>query len=137
MPDFGRGPKTGMGTWNWGITSSCKNPQAAWEILRFMLEPEQILFMTNANGAVPARRSALVRSELHRPGGMLHLYIEQTEAGFTVPRPITPAYPTITKAFAEAFKQVAHGADVKATLDRAAQTIDQDIKEHSGYQIRN
>ena len=137
MPDFGHGPKTGMGTWNWGITSSCKNPDAAWQILQFMLEPDQILFMTNANGAVPARKSAMARSELYRTGGLLHLYIEQTEAGFTVPRPITPAYPAITKAFAEAFKNIAHGANVKSELDRAVQVIDQDIKEHDGYQVRN
>jgi multiple sugar transport system substrate-binding protein len=137
MPDFGHGPKTGMGTWNWGITSSCKNPDAAWEILQFLLEPDQILFMTNANGAVPARKSALARSELYRPGGLLHLYIEQNEAGFTVPRPITPAYPTITKAFAQAFKNIADGADVKSELDKAVLVIDQDIKDHNGYSVRN
>jgi multiple sugar transport system substrate-binding protein len=136
MPDFGHGPKTGMGTWNWGITNTCKNPDAAWEILRFLLEPEQILVMTNANGAVPARKSALAKSEEYSPGGLLHLYIEQIEAGFTVPRPITPAYPVITTAFAEAFKNIARGANVKAELDKAAQQIDQDIKDHNGYSVR-
>lgn len=136
MPDFGHGPKTGMGSWNWGITSACKHPDAAWEILQFMLEPEQILVMTNANGAVPARRSALAESELYRPGGLLHLYIEQIEAGFTVPRPITPAYPAITTAFAEAFKNIAGGADVKSELDKAVQQIDQDIKDNHGYPLR-
>jgi multiple sugar transport system substrate-binding protein len=136
MPDFGHGPKSGMGTWNWGITNTCKNPDAAWEILRFLLEPEQILVMTNANGAVPARKSALAKSELYGPGGLLHLYIEQIDAGFTVPRPITPAYPTITTAFARAFKNVAGGADVKSELDAAAQKIDQDIKDNHGYPLR-
>lgn len=136
MPDFGHGPKTGMGSWNWGITSACKNPDAAWEVLKFLLEPEQILVMTNANGAVPARRSALTKSELYGPGGMLHLYIQQNEAGFTVPRPITPAYPMITKAFAEAFKNIARGADVRSELDKAVQKIDQDIKDNQGYPFR-
>ena len=136
MPDFGHGPKTGMGTWNWGITNTCKNPDAAWEILRFLLEPEQILIMTNANGAVPAGMSALAKSEEYGPDGLLHLYIEQIEAGFTVPRPITPAYPVITTAFAGAFKNIAHGANVKAELDKAAQQIDQDIKDNNGYSVR-
>ncbi|MBE7471392.1 MAG: sugar ABC transporter substrate-binding protein [Anaerolineales bacterium] len=135
MPDFGNGPKTGMGSWNWGITNACKNPGAAWEVLKFILEPDQILLMTNANGAVPARRSALAKSELFGPAGPLRLYIQQNEAGFTVPRPITPAYPAITKAFAEAFNNIAQGADVKSQLDQAVQKIDQDIKDNRGYPL--
>jgi multiple sugar transport system substrate-binding protein len=135
MPDFGHGPKTGMGSWNWGITSTCEHPEAAWEILSFLLEPDQILIMTNANGAVPARKSALTKSELYGPTGPLRLYIQQNEAGFTVPRPITPAYPTITQAFAEAFNNIARGADVKAELDKAVQKIDQNIKDNKGYPL--
>ncbi|MEW5956432.1 MAG: sugar ABC transporter substrate-binding protein [Chloroflexota bacterium] len=135
MPDFGHGPKTGMGSWNWGITRVCRNPEAAWEILKFILEPDQVLIMTNANGAVPARQSALAKSELYGPGGLLHLYIQQNEAGFTVPRPITPAYPAITTAFAEAFNNIVRGAEVKPELDKAVQKIDQDIKDKEGYPL--
>jgi multiple sugar transport system substrate-binding protein len=135
LPDFGHGPKTGMGSWNWGITRACKNPEAAWEVLKFILEPDQILLMTNANGAVPARRSVLAKSELFGPAGPLHLYIQQNEAGFTVPRPITPAYPAITKAFAEAFNNVVQGADVKSQLDQAVQKIDQEIEDNKGYPL--
>lgn len=136
MPDFGQGPKTGMGSWNWGITTKCEHPEAAWEILDFMVAPDQILKMSEATGAVPARRSALERSELYRPGGLLHLYIEQIEAGFPVPRPITPAYPTISRAFATAFNNIAKGADVQSELDKAVQTIDRDIQEHNGYPFK-
>ena len=135
MPDFGHGPKTGMGSWNWGITSACKTPQATWEVLQFLLEPEQILIMTNANGAVPARKSAMEKSTLYGPGGLLHLYIEQIEAGFPMPRPVTPAYPTITTAFGAAFKNIAGGAEVKWELDQAVQKIDQDIKDNQGYPL--
>ena len=132
MPDFGHGPKTGVGSWNWGISTACKNPRAAWEVLSFLLQPDQILRMTNANGAPPARKSALAQSELYRPGGLLHLYIEQSEAGFAVPRPITPAYPVITKAFANAFKDIVRGANVKKELDQAVKEIDQGIKDNNG-----
>ncbi len=133
MPDFGYGPKTGMGSWNWGITNVCKHPAVAWEVLKFILEPDQVLLMTNANGAVPARRSALAKSELYGPDGLLHLYIQQNEAGFTVPRPITPAYPVITQAFAEAFNNIARGAEIRPQLDQAVQKIEQDIKDNKGY----
>ncbi|HEC21680.1 MAG TPA: sugar ABC transporter substrate-binding protein [Chloroflexi bacterium] len=133
MPDFGEGPKTGMGSWNWGITSQCPNPDAAWEVLEFILQPEQILIMTNANGAVPARFSAIEQSELYAEGGMLNLYVQQIERGFAVPRPITPAYPTITTAFAEAFDNIVHGADVQEELDKAVDKIDQDLMENDYY----
>jgi multiple sugar transport system substrate-binding protein len=50
-----------------------------------------------------------------------------------VPRPRTPAYPAITDVFQRAFQDVRNGADVRATLDRAARTIDQDLRDNKGY----
>lgn len=135
MPDFGEGPKTGMGSWNWGITTNCQNPDAAWEVLEFILQPEQILIMTNANGAVPARKSALEQSELYAEDGMLNLFVQQIDRGWAVPRPITPAYPAITAAFQEAYDNIKDGADVKEELDKAVQKIDQDIEDNNGYPL--
>jgi multiple sugar transport system substrate-binding protein len=54
--------------------------------------------------------------------------------GWPVPRPITPAYPAISVAFARAVDDILHGADVHATLSRAADQIDRDIAAHNGYQ---
>jgi multiple sugar transport system substrate-binding protein len=136
IPDFGTGPKTGMGSWNWGITATCKHPDAAWQVLEFILNPDQILLMSDVSGSIPARRSALDRSELYSPDGPLYLYIEQIEADFAVPRPITPAYPTISRAFAEAFNNIVRGADVQSELDKTVQAIDQDIQEHGGYPLK-
>jgi len=135
MPDFGEGPATGMGSWNWGITTNCENPDAAWEVLEFMLQPDQILIMTDANGAVPARQSALEMSDKYGEGEMLNLFIEQNEAGYTVPRPITPAYPAITTAFQEAFDNIKDGADVQEELDQAVEEIDEDIEANDGYPL--
>jgi multiple sugar transport system substrate-binding protein len=134
MPDFGNGPKTGMGSWNWGITSSCPNPDDTWTVLEFILEPEQILVMTDANGAVPARSSAIADSELYAEGGILNLFVQQLEGGVAVPRPITPAYPTITTAFQEAFDNIKDGADVQDELDTAVDEIDSDLEENNFYQ---
>jgi len=135
MPDFGHGPKTGIGSWNWGITSHCQHPAETWEVLAFILQPDLLLRQSNAAGTIPARKSALARSELYSPGGMLHLYLRQYEAGFTVPRPITPAYPTISQAFAEAFYNIVHGADAQTELDQAVARIEADIAAHDGYPI--
>jgi len=133
MPDFGEGPRTGMGSWNWGITTNCENPDATWTFIEFLVSPEEILRMTNANGAVPARKSAIAQSELYGEGGPLNLFVQQLEGGIAVPRPVTPAYPVITNSFAEAVQNIVSGADVTEELNQAVETIDQDIEDNRGY----
>jgi multiple sugar transport system substrate-binding protein len=135
MPDFGHGPKTGMGSWSWGITSNCQDPAGAWAFIEYLLSLEEILRMTDANGAVPARQSALAQSKLYSEAGPLRLFVQQLESDRAIPRPITPAYATISTAFAEAVENIVNGADVKTELNRAAQKIDQDIEDHQGYPI--
>jgi multiple sugar transport system substrate-binding protein len=133
MPNFGGTLVTGMGSWNYGITSSCPNPEGAWEVLKFLVSPEEALAMANANGAVPARISALEQSELYKKGGPLYVFVQQLNTGRGVPRPITPAYATITSAFAEAVDNIIAGADVQTELTRIAEIIDQDIEDNQGY----
>lgn len=133
LPDFGRGTRTGQGSWNWGIPKSSRRPKLAMRFLAFLLEPEQVLAMTKANGAVPATRGAVARSELYGPGGPLRLFARQLLEGYAVPRPRTPAYPVISSAFAGAFHDIRNGADVREALDGAARTIDQDIRMNRGY----
>ena len=133
MPIFGEKAVTGSGSWNWGLTSTCENPEAAFEFLNFLIEPEEILHMTNANGAVPSRKSAIAQSELYAEGGLLNLFVKQLEGGVAVPRPQTPAYPTITTAFKTAVWNIIAGADVQEELDKVAETIDQDIADNDGY----
>ncbi len=133
MPDFGTGPKTGMGSWNWGITSICKHPDAAAKVLQFLLEPENIKIMTDANGAIPARISVFKADKRYAEGGLLYTFVAQLNAGWGVPRPITAGYPTITTAFSTAFRNIANGADVQTELDKAVDTIDADLKANNYY----
>lgn len=133
MPDFGRGPKTGLGAWAFSIASSCQDPAGAWALLRYSLRRDKMLRWTDLHAGVPARKSALAQSPLHKPGGRLHLYVEQAQRGWPVPRPITPAYAAISVAFSDAVDDIIKGADVHATLTRAAERIDRDIAAHRGY----
>jgi multiple sugar transport system substrate-binding protein len=135
MPNFGGEAVTGMGSWNWGITSTCENPDAAWTFLEYLVEPDQILRMTNANGAVPARKSAVADSELFGEGGPLNIFVQQLEGGVALERPVTPAYPVISSAFDEAARNIITGADVQAELDAAVAKIDQDIEDNQGYPL--
>ena len=133
LPDFGKGSKTGQGSWNWGITRNSRNPKAAGEFLRFLLNTDEVLAMSNANGAVPGTRSAVQHSTRYGAKGELHLFADQLLQGVSIPRPKTPAYPVITTAFQQAFQQIRNGANVKQALDRAAMKIDQDIRDNQGY----
>jgi multiple sugar transport system substrate-binding protein len=134
MPDFGRGIKTGMGSWSIAMSSSCSDPKAAADFLVFLMSEQEIRRMTDANGAVPARRSVLAKSPLYGERGPLRLYTQQLNAGLAVPRPQTPAYSTISKTFAGAAVAIIAGADVQTELSRAAAEIDRDIAENLGYQ---
>ncbi|MEM7029565.1 MAG: sugar ABC transporter substrate-binding protein [Chloroflexota bacterium] len=136
MPDFGGSPVTGMGSWNYGITSNCDNPEGAWEVLKFLVSTEESLAMANANGAVPARLSALEQSDLYNVGGPLYVYVQQLESGRAVPRPVTAGYATITSAFAEAVDNIIAGSDVQEELTRIVEIIDLDIEDNQGYQTQ-
>ena len=136
MPDFGAGPKTTMGNWAWSISSNCPDPAGAWTFIEFLLSDKEMIRMTNESGGPPSRRSVLAKSKLYGKSGPLYLVWQQLDSERIVPRPITPAYAVISRAFAEAAGNIIDGADVKTELSKAAQEIDQDIKEHGGYPIK-
>ncbi len=133
LPDFGVGSRTDQGSWCWTITRRSDRPGLAAAFLELLLEPEEVRRMTDANDAVPATRTAISASPAFAPGGPRHLYVVQLQGPWAVPRPRTPAYPTITAAFARAFRAVRDGADVATTLRSAARTIDHDIASADGY----
>lgn len=133
LPDFGRGSRSGMGSWQWGITTKTRDGDAAWRFLQFLLSKREVLRMSRANGAIPGTRAAVAEEPAFKPGGDERLYVEQLQGETAVPRPQTPAYPVVTRAFARAVYAITMGADVRTQLDRAAETIDQDIREHRGY----
>ena len=132
LPDFGQGIKTGMGSWSWGISSTCREPAGAWAFLTHLLSSKEIVRMTNVNAAMPARRSALAQSPLYGAQGPLRFFVQQLEVG-GVPRPATPVYGTISKVFAEAVGNIVAGADVQSELSQAADIIDHTIAENRGY----
>jgi multiple sugar transport system substrate-binding protein len=134
LPDFGKGSRTGQGSWVWGISRHSKAPGKAAEVIAYLLQPKQILAMTEANGAVPATYTAIAQSKLYQQGGPLHLFVVQLAEGYAVPRPRTPAYPVISASFRQAFANIRNGMAVQQALDHAAKLIDEDISDNRGYQ---
>ncbi|MDH2387855.1 sugar ABC transporter substrate-binding protein [Streptomyces sp. HNM0663] len=145
LPDFGNGPKTGQGSWAWGVGANTKNAKAAGAFLDYLLNDANVTAMTTANGAVPATKSALAASELYKEGGPLQLFADQlaqpcgdsdiNASCVAATRPVTAGYPTITAKFGEALNSVYGGADPEDALSKAARAIDQDFSDNAGYQI--
>ena len=136
MPKFGTKAVTGAGSWNFGISADCKDPKAAVKVLGFFMSPAEIARVTEANGAVPGTFATMNANKNFAKGGALEIYAQQAAEKISVVRPETPAYPTITTAFAEAINNIAAGGDVKAELDKAAKKIDQNIEDNKGYPVQ-
>ena len=133
MPKFGDKAVTGMGSWNWGITASCPNPDGAAALLNFLLTPDQDKIQADGSGAIPSRISVLKADPRYAVGGPLYVFYQQLTSSIALPRPQTAAYPTITSAFAKAVDEIVKGGDVQTALDSAVDTIDKDLKDHNYY----
>ena len=132
MPDFGSGPVTALGSWCWTITRDAEDPQAAADLLEYLLAPETIAGMYEAGVYPSGRTSALSSTPRYDAGGDLELYQKQLDQ-IAIERPVHPAYPVISSAFSQAFDDVLNGADPQKALDAAAAKIDRDIEDNAGY----
>ncbi|MFF6949225.1 ABC transporter substrate-binding protein [Streptomyces iakyrus] len=145
LPDFGNGPKTGQGSWAWGIGADSKNGKAAGTFLDYLLNDTNVGAMTKANGAVPATKTALAKSDLYKKGGPLQLFADQlakpcgdsdiSASCVAVTRPVTAGYPTVTAKFSTALNSIYGGADPEEALRKAARAIDRDFTDNAGYEI--
>ncbi|WP_181727481.1 sugar ABC transporter substrate-binding protein [Streptomyces sp. PT12] len=138
LPDFGTGSKTGMGSWQFGITSGAEDPDAAAAFLEFLLSQENLLTMYEAVGAPPSTDVALAETDIYSADGPMHIVTDALNEApeIAVPRPQTPAYPTITQSFAQAIDDISQGGDVQEALEAAVESIDQDIEDNGGYPIQ-
>ncbi|MCB0323972.1 MAG: carbohydrate ABC transporter substrate-binding protein [Bdellovibrionales bacterium] len=127
LPDLGYGSKSAQGSWMWAITkASIARPRAA-AFLAFLLEAEQILAMTSANGAIPATVDAIRASDRFGQDSPAHLFVTQLKEGFTVPRPRTPAYPVVTIAIQRLLYDVRTGESVGPAAVNAARRISREL----------
>lgn len=130
--DFGKGPKIGGGSWQWGMSAGCSNPTAAQDFLKFMRQTKYFADVAKATGTIPAVASA-AKAAGYAPGGPLSVFMTYAQK-FAEVRPVTPAYPYISTVFAKAVSDILAGGDPKGVLDQAASEIDQNIKSNDNYQ---
>ncbi|MBW8898991.1 MAG: extracellular solute-binding protein [Massilia sp.] len=131
-PDFGRGPKIGAGSWQWGITRSCAQAEGAAAFLSHLISSTEIAAASRATGLVPVSAEAAALTAHYRPGGDWRIYFDFARR-YGVSRPASPAYPAISSAFAKAMVDMRSGKDATEALDEAVEVIEHDIARNSGY----
>ncbi|MEZ4861669.1 MAG: sugar ABC transporter substrate-binding protein [Caldilineaceae bacterium] len=80
--------KTVAGTDGWGISSSSKNPQQAWEVVKLLSDTDASLDMVKLGGNIPALRSVAEMSEFAEFGpANTAIFYESLDFAATVPSP--------------------------------------------------
>lgn len=131
-PDFGHGPRIGAGSWQWAISASCPQPEAARAFLEHLVTVDEIADFSRRTGLMPTLEAAADRTDLYRRGGEGRVFFEFARA-WAVLRPETPGYPVISSAFGKALRDIRDGGDVAEALDRAADLIRDDMERNNGY----
>lgn len=133
-PAFGdKGPVSSNGGFGWAVPASSTKLDAISSFLNFAMSREQVGLYADITGYIPARSSAVPFSKLYSSEGKGALFVDVANC-CTMVRPVHPAYPVITSAFANAVDHIMTGkADVRDELDNAAETIDEDIEDNAGY----
>ena len=145
LPNFGDGPKTGQGSFGWGLNPAGKNGKAAAKFLDFLMSDGPVKAITDTNGAPPGTKTVKAQSKLYAPGGPLELWGEQLsetcgsgppkQGCVAIPRPVSPAYPVMQQIVADAFWNTYKGSDAEAQFSKAARLIDMDYSDNHNYGI--
>jgi multiple sugar transport system substrate-binding protein len=128
MPSFDAGGShaTIAGPDNWVIfDNGTERVNAAWEFLKFMVSPDQVLQDSIDTGHLPTRATVEKMGEFEQfdqkyPGaGTFATNLVNVQKA----RPQIPQYPRVSSALGQALAKVLSGdGDPKAALDEAAQT---------------
>ncbi len=129
--DFGKGPKIGGASWQWGISKTCKDAAGAGQFLNYVMQGPQVALFSNATGLIPSTRAGAKLTEDYSTTGKYRTYFDMLK--LAVQRPATPAYLTISSQFEKAGVKIRDGGDVQNALDDAVDAINQNIKDNKGY----
>lgn len=133
--DFGKGPKIGGASWQWGISTSCQQADGAWGFINYLMQPEQIAKIATATGLIPTSTKAAALTDKYKEGGPYRTFFDMAKQ-YAVLRPPTPGYLTISSQFEKAGLKIRDGGDIQNALDDAVDAINRDITDHQGYGLK-
>jgi len=133
VPDFGKGPKIGGGSWQWGISNNCSDKTGALDYMKFAAADKYVASVSKMTDNIPATDAAALTVPGYEANGKSDVF-RQYAKKYAVLRPVTPGYPFIATEFQKAAQDILNGADPKATLDAAAKNIDANQKSNNYFQ---
>ncbi|MDV2683973.1 ABC transporter substrate-binding protein [Alkalihalophilus lindianensis] len=127
--DFGIAPLpkadyqvTPNGGWTLGISAKSEHPDEAWEFIKFATSYNAVKKHSEITGDIPARHS-VVEDLPELKEYPKNIFIEQGQS-YSKNRPVTPAYPVISKAIKDLFEDIVlNEKDVKEAADEAVEKI--------------
>ncbi len=131
LPRMGPAPVAPCGSWCWAVTARAHDPHLAAAWVRWATDARHgVEPMVRANGAIPARRSAFAAFPEYEatPYRLFRWQLEHIAR----PRPRTPFYATLTREFAAALRDIAHGAAVASRLKAAEDEVQKAIDRRLG-----
>jgi len=131
-PDFGNGSVIGAGSWQFGASGTCANPEGVAAFVEHALQDKYLAAFSDGIGLIPSTPEAAAMTKNYNRGGALEVFFGLSE-GQALVRPVTPGYVVAAKVFEKALADIANGADVADTLDAAVDEIEADIEANSGY----
>jgi multiple sugar transport system substrate-binding protein len=134
LPPPALGPKAyiGGGSWQWAVSSTCKDKAGANAWLTYAAQTKYQLNFVDNQVLLPVTKDAASKSKLFGPGSDLGVF-QQLSAKYALIRPATPAYPVIAKIFEVAATNIINGADVQKELDSAVDQINKNLKDNYFY----
>ena len=112
------------GGWNVGMYKKTKDPALAWDLIDYITREKHSQWITDS-GYLPCLKS--VAKEPRYSTFPWTLFLEEMEKSSVV-RPPTPEYGYCEDQWDKATEDIAKGAPVQATLDKAAALIDARLK---------
>jgi multiple sugar transport system substrate-binding protein len=122
VPNQNTQTATLLGGWEFGIPTTSKNKDLAWELLTIMLEPKVISPWLQQTGLIPTQKTVGSGPELAQLNQTIPYYSEMiSEVPFGRSRPNIPQFAQIDEQVSHALDQVCSGVkEPKQALDEAA-----------------
>lgn len=123
LPVYKKGG-TILGGENWAITSTSENKDIAWDIVKFMQQPEYLKPFLQAAGRLPSRKD-LIEDPFWQDDPLLKIFADSM--GVAKARAYGPEYPKISDTIQEMIHQVISGVKTPEDAVREADEIIQPL----------
>ncbi|MBI9103036.1 MAG: sugar ABC transporter substrate-binding protein [Spirochaetales bacterium] len=131
-PDFGKGPKIGAASWQFGIAKTSEKKDGARAFIQYAIQDNYLTAFSDGIGNIPATSAATRESKYYSPGAPMEVFFELSTQQALI-RPPTPGYVVMAKVFEKTLADISNGAEVQDALDAAVDEINLDIENNNGY----